>query len=45
MNLNKNPSPNDVAAAVNEDPRVMEGPLDTPLLGFNMIDGPSAQKQ
>ena len=45
MNLNKNPSPNDVAAAVKEDPRVMEGPLDAHLLGSNMIHGPSAQKQ
>ena len=41
----QNLNPNDVAEAVKEDPRVMEGPLDTPLLGSNTIHGPSAQKQ
>ena len=41
----QNPNPNDVAVAINEDPRVIEGPLDAPLLGSNTIHGPSAQKQ
>ena len=42
---NQNPNPNNVAVAVNEESRVIEGPLDVPLLGSNTIHGPSAQKQ
>ena len=30
----QNPSPNDVVGAVNEDPRVVEGPLDAPPIGL-----------
>ena len=38
----QNSNPRDVVAAVNQDPRDVEDPLDMPLLGSNMINGPSA---
>lgn len=31
----QNPHPNGSVAAVYEDPRVMQDPLDTPLIGLN----------
>ena len=41
----QNPKPNGVAAAIYEDYRVMQDPLDAPLMGSNTIQGPKTERR
>ena len=43
--LKQNPNPNGVAAAVYEDFRVVQDPLDAPLVASNTIQGPKIKRQ
>ena len=43
--LKQNLNPNGVAAAVYEDSRVVQDPLDSPLMGSHTIQGPKTERQ
>jgi hypothetical protein len=45
ITLKQNSNPNEGVAAANKVPKVMQDPLDVPLLGSNMIQGPKTKKQ
>jgi hypothetical protein len=45
ITLKQNPNPNEGVATANKVHKVMQDPLDTPLLGSNMIQGPKTKKQ
>jgi hypothetical protein len=44
ITLKQNPNPNEGVVAANKVPCVVQDPLDTPLLGSNMIQGPNTKK-
>ena len=43
--IKENPNPNKGAASANKLSRVMQDPLDAPLMGSNMIQGPKTERR
>jgi DUF1009 family protein len=44
INIKQNPKPNEGVEAVNKVSRVMQDPLDVPLMGPNTIHGPKTKR-